>query len=98
MEKSLENQINEFYKEMDKEESWDIGHMACNLVPKLHYKIEKLEKENKRLNDLSQALMKCIKDQADMLAAAKEEDGKHTLVVDHSILVAIREKLEKMIV
>lgn len=59
--------------------------------------VQELKTEINRLNKVSQALMKCIKEQADMLGTAKEEDGKHTLTVDHKTLVKIKNKLEEMI-
>ena len=41
----LRRQIDRLYEEMEKEESWDLGEMAVNLVPKMDYLIEKLEGE-----------------------------------------------------
>ncbi len=46
MKKGLRNQIDRFYEEMEQEESYDLDEMAYNLVPKLDYEIERLEKEN----------------------------------------------------
>ena len=45
MRADLQKQIDEFYKEMEKEESFDIGYMACSLVPRLVGEIKALEKQ-----------------------------------------------------
>ena len=45
MELGLKKAVDRFYDEMDKEESWDIGEMACSLVPRLVSKIYELEKQ-----------------------------------------------------
>ena len=45
MELGLKNKIKRFYDEMDKEDSWDIGELACDLIPDLVYKIKQLEKQ-----------------------------------------------------
>ena len=45
MKESLRKSIDRFYEEMEQEESYDLGEMAVNLVPKLDYEIERLEKE-----------------------------------------------------
>lgn len=43
MKTKLIKEINRFYDEMENEESTDIGELACNLVPKLVYRIKELE-------------------------------------------------------
>ena len=66
VDKGLRNQIDKFYKEANEEESWDLGEMAVNLVPKLDYLIEKLENENQslygKLNMISDIVEKGRKD------------------------------------
>lgn len=41
----MEYWLNRFYEEVEQEESFDLGEIACILVPKLDYEIEKLRKE-----------------------------------------------------
>jgi len=50
MELGLQKKIDRFYEEMDKEDSWDIGELACYLVPELVSKIYQLEKQ---INELT---------------------------------------------
>lgn len=45
MDEKLIKEINRFYKEMDREESTDLGELACILLPKLVSKIRQLEKQ-----------------------------------------------------
>lgn len=49
MDENLKKMINRFYAEMDKDVSYDLGEIACYLVPKLHHIIEQLEQENLQL-------------------------------------------------
>lgn len=49
MSNGLKHLLDRFYEEMEKEESFDLGELACLLVPKLDYRIDKLEKENQLL-------------------------------------------------
>ena len=45
MELGLKKKIDRFYEEMNREESFDIGELACDLIPDLVYKIKQLEKQ-----------------------------------------------------
>lgn len=62
MNKGLRKQIDRFYEEMKQEESHDLGELSFNLVLKLDYEIERLEKENMwlygKLNMISEIIEK----------------------------------------
>ncbi|MGJ0846520.1 hypothetical protein ACR77J_07520 [Tissierella praeacuta] len=49
MSNGLKHLLDRFYEEMEEEESFDLGELACLLVPKLDYRIDELEQENQWL-------------------------------------------------
>lgn len=61
MESGLEIQVDEFFEKMDKEESYSIGSMACNLVPKLVRKIRELEN---KIEKLTYEPLECVSEEA----------------------------------
>lgn len=60
MDSKLLKEVQEFYDEMDKDESFEIGYIACSLVPKLVLRIENLEKENEKYQESKQTKTKQV--------------------------------------